>query len=198
MSSLKLFGNSTPRCLSTRSDANSATRDLPVFFKAYVWVSSETRFAGGLCAGHAPPAGKACSTECHSREITLSVGVILWKGQQFEPIFEGSISEEVRRFESPVWAGFSMPSGSSASNQPRVSSQLREKCDRVVWLRSGLAATRNADRPSWFARSLPRSESSRLRPNVSCRRGFRPGKCLAGDRDRRATYRTWHPVVDDP
>jgi adenosine deaminase/aminodeoxyfutalosine deaminase len=67
------------------------------FLKAYVWVTRKLNSEEAYALATRRLLQKLYSQNVTYAEITLSAGVILWKGQRIEPIFE-AISAEVRDF----------------------------------------------------------------------------------------------------
>ncbi len=146
--------------------------DFAGFLQAYVWV----------CQRLDSPAAYALATRClleklasqnviHA-EITLSVGVILWKGQHVEPIFN-SISEEVRRF-GKVHVGWIFDAIRQFGVEPaeRVFAIARELQSSGV-VAVGLGGDEVRGPASWFAPLYARAKAAGLR--LTCHAGETAG-----------------------
>lgn len=70
----------------------------PGFLKAYVWVTRKLDSPAAYALATRRLLEALAAQNVGSAEITLSAGVVLWKEQQLEPIFE-AISAEANRFK---------------------------------------------------------------------------------------------------
>ena len=77
--------------------ANIHHTDFAGFLKAYVWVTRKLDSPAAYALATLRLLESLAAQNIHYAEITLSAGVILWKGQKVEPVFE-AIQAEVKRF----------------------------------------------------------------------------------------------------
>lgn len=81
--------------------AETTYTDFPGFIKSYVWVNRKLQSAAhyGLIARRLFE--RLASEGVTYAEVTLSVGVLLWKGDDFPPIWD-AVSAEARRSPIPI------------------------------------------------------------------------------------------------
>ena len=124
-------------------------------------------------------------------EIMVAAGVVLWKGQDFAPIFDAH-SRGGGRSRPYRCAGFWMQSGSSArSRRCRWPSSPPSAWIRA-WSRSASAAAKSAVPPSWFKDVFAFATERRTAPARARRREHGAGIHLGRAGARRGAHRARH------
>jgi adenosine deaminase/aminodeoxyfutalosine deaminase len=142
------------------------------FLKTYVWVSRRLDSPAAYALATKRLLEKLAAQNITHAEITLSAGVILWKEQQIEPVFE-AISAEVRRF-GKVHVGWIFDAIRQFGAEPaaRVFAIARELRSQGV-VAIGIGGDEQAGPASWFSQLYEEAERSGLR--LTCHAGEHGG-----------------------
>lgn len=120
------------------------------FLKAYVWITRQLDSPAAYALATRHLLKRLVGQNVRYAEITLSVGVILWKEQQIESVFE-AIREEAAQFESQIEVGwiFDAVRQFGVAEAARVFQAAREFRDSGV-VAIGIGGDEERGPAAWF------------------------------------------------
>ncbi len=167
------------------------------FLKAYVWVSKKLDTPEAYALATRRLLEKLAAQNVTHAEITLSVGVILWKEQRVEPIFE-AVTREVRLF-GRIQVGwiFDAIRQFGPAQASRVFAIAKE-CKRTDVVGIGIGGDEERGPASWFEQLYREAKQAGL--GLTCHAGEVSGAESVWQAINIGAQRIGHGIrsIDDP
>ncbi len=167
------------------------------FLKAYVWISQKLSSPEAYALATRRLLRKLSAQNVKYAEITLSAGVILWKNQSVEQVFE-AVQTEVERF-GEVTVGWIFDAIRQFGPEPAAKVfQIAKECRNSGVVAIGIGGDEERGPAEWF-HSLYR-EAQEVGLGLTCHAGEMAGAESVWDAVRIGAQRIGHGIraIEDP
>ncbi len=160
------------------------------FLKAYAWICKRLRRPEHYALATRKLLDTLADQNITYAEITLSAGVVLWKGDEFAPIYEAVQREAIRSRVQVRWI-IDIVRQFPMEDAWRVAELAVERVDDGV-VAIGIGGDEARGPANLFAEVFEWARAARAALARACRRDDGSGEHLGGVGDRGRENRPWH------